>query len=61
MPYKNKYEALNFLNERYKVYYCEITCYQEAKEFWNDFVALWRMGKIDEKDLTLGQMAMDMF
>jgi hypothetical protein len=59
--FKTKYEALNFLNGKYDVYFCEITCYQEAKEFWNDFVSLWRMDKVDEQDMTLGEIAMDRF
>lgn len=59
--FKSKYEALNYLNNKYDVYFCEITSYQEAKEFWHDFCALWRMGKVDIKDMTLGEMAMDRF
>jgi hypothetical protein len=59
--FKTKYEALNFLNEKYDVYFCEITCYQEAKEFWYDFCALWRMGKVEENDMKLGEIAMDRF
>lgn len=59
--FKNKYEALNYLNDKYDVYCFEITCYQEAKEFWDDFCSLWDICKVSEEDMKLGETAMDRF
>jgi hypothetical protein len=59
--FKNKYEALNYINEKYDVYFCEITCYQEANEFYRDLCTLYGMGKIEERDFNLAGTAMDMF
>lgn len=59
--FKNKYEALNYLNEKYDVYWCEVTCYDEAKEFWNNFCALWSTGKVLDDDMKLGEIAIDRF
>lgn len=59
--FKNKYEALNYLNEKYDVTWFEITCYEEAREFWNDFCLLWGMNRISDEDMKLGEIAMARF
>lgn len=59
--FKNKYEAMNFINEKYDVIPYEITCYDEANEFWNDLCSLANMGKIADEDFNLASKAMDTF
>lgn len=59
--FKNKYEALNYLNEKYDAYSCEITCYEEAKEFWSNFCALWSMNRVNDFDMVIGESAMNRF
>jgi hypothetical protein len=59
--FKDKYEALNYLNEKYEVYYCEIAEHEDARMFWRLFCCLWEMNKVEEEDIDLGEDAMDMF
>lgn len=48
---RSKYEILNELNEIYDVSFCEITCYEEAYEFYNNLCLLWELGKVKNTHL----------
>lgn len=54
---KNKYDTLNYLNEKYDVIGTEITCYEDIDDFWRDFNNLYMMNKVSEEDMQLGMVA----
>lgn len=39
-----KYEYLNMINNKYNLYIFDITCYQEAYEFWEIFNTIYGLG-----------------
>lgn len=55
--FKNRYDILNYLNEKYDVVGYEITSLQEIEDFWNDFYKVYLMDKVTEDDMSLGQTA----
>lgn len=55
--FKNKYDALNYLNDKYDVVGNEITCLEEIEDFWNDFNRIYLMSKVSENDMRIGQIA----
>lgn len=51
---KNKYDVLNYLNEKYDVLPTEVTCYEEINDFWNNFRTLNLLGRISKTDFEFG-------
>lgn len=55
--FKNKYDVLNYLNEKYDVVFNEITCFEDIEDFWNDFYKLYLMNRVSEDDMAMGKIA----
>ncbi|MEH7552809.1 hypothetical protein [Bacillus altitudinis] len=53
MKFKNKYDALNHLNDKYDVLNHEVTSFEGIEEFWHCFKQLNLMNKIHGDDFKL--------
>lgn len=56
---RSKYDILNEMNDKYDASYCEITCYDEAYEFYNNLCLLWELGKVKNRDLDMALFIID--
>ncbi len=55
MKFKNKYDALNYINEKYDVVSHEVTSFEEIDEFWHCLKQLNFMNKIHGDDFKLAE------
>ncbi|MGN7324827.1 hypothetical protein [Bacillus sp. FSL M8-0350] len=55
MKFNNKYEALNFLNEKYDVVSHDVTSFEEIDEFWHCFKRLNLANKIHGDDFKMAE------
>lgn len=55
MKFKNKYDALNYLNEKYDVVSHEVTSFEEIDEFWHCFKRLNLANKIHGDDFKMAE------